>query len=103
MNLRLPLLRYALWVAIFAAVGCGGKSTGQVVSGSPSPSMSPVTTPSRAPVVAPSTTPAPVANANQSPSSDLANLETRLRPAIIWVSVFDAKGNLLRTQSGFLI
>jgi hypothetical protein len=43
------------------------------------------------------------AKANQSPSSDLAKLETRLRPSVIWVTVFDAKGNLLRTQSGFFI
>jgi TonB family protein len=51
----------------------------------------------------PSTTPSPGAEANQSPSSDLAKLETRVRPSVIWVTVFDAKGNLLRTQSGFFI
>jgi TonB family protein len=103
MNLRLPLLRYALWVAVFAAVGCGRKSTGQVVSGSPSLSMSPAMTPTRSPALAPLTTPSPGAKANQSPSSDLAKLETKVRPSVIWVTVFDAKGNLLRTQSGFFI
>jgi len=103
MNLRLPLLRYALWVAVFAAVGCGRKSASQVVSESPSRSMSPVITPARSPAGAPSTTPASEAKANQSPSSDLAKLEARLRPSVIWVTVFDAKGNLLRTQSGFFI
>jgi len=103
MNHRLPLLRYALWVAVFAAVGCGRKSASQVVSESPSRSMSPVITPARSPAVAPSTTPASEAKANQSPSSDLAKLEARLRPSVIWVTVFDAKGNLLRTQSGFFI
>ena len=106
MNLRLPLLQYALWVAVFAAVGCGRKSTSQVVSGSPvaqSPSVSPVTAATQSPAVAPSTTPSPGAKANQSPSSDLAKLETRVRPSVIWVTVFDAKGNLLRTQSGFFI
>ncbi len=106
MNLRLPLLRYALWVAVFAAVGCGRKSTSQVVSGSPvaqSPSVSKVTAAPQSPAVAPSTTPLPGAKANQSPSSDLAKLETRVRPSVIWVTVFDAKGNLLRTQSGFFI
>lgn len=106
MNLRPPLLRYALCVAVFAAVGCGRKSTSQVVSGSPvaqSPSVSPVTTATQSPAVAPSTTPSPGAKANQSPSSDLAKLETRVRPSVIWVTVFDAKGNLLRTQSGFFI
>ena len=102
MNPRL-LLRYALCVAVLAAVGCGRKSASQVVSGSPSPSMSPGMTPTRSPAVAPSTTPSPGAKANQSPSSDLAKLETRVRPSVIWVTVFDAKGNLLRTQSGFFI
>jgi TonB family protein len=62
-----------------------------------------VTTATQSPTVVPSTTPAPEAKANQSPSSDLTKLETRIRPAVIWVSVFDAKGNLLRTQSGFFI
>ena len=103
MNLRPPLLRYALWLVIFAAVGCGRKSTSQVVGDSPSRSTSPVSTAAQAPTGAPSTTSAPEAKANQSPSSDLARLETRVRPSVIWVSVFDPKGNLLRTQSGFFI
>ncbi len=106
MNPRLPLLRYALWLAVFAAVGYGRKSMSQVVSGSPvaqSSSVSRVTTATQSPAVAPSTTPSPGAKADQSPSSDLAKLETRVRPSVIWVTVFDAKGNLLRTQSGFFI
>jgi TonB family protein len=106
MNPRLPLLRYALCVVVFAAVGCGRKSTSQVVSGSPvaqSPSVSKVTAAPQSPALAPSTTPSPGAKANQSPSSDLAKLETRVRPSVIWVTVFDAKGNLLLTQSGFFI
>jgi TonB family protein len=103
MNLRLPLLRYALWLAVFAAVGCGRKSTSQVVGESPSRSTSRVTTATQSPTVVPSTTPSPGAEANQSPSSDLAKLETRVRPSVIWVTVFDAKGNLLRTQTGFFI
>jgi TonB family protein len=102
MNLRLPLLRYALCVAVFAAVGCGRKSTSHVV-GESSPSMSPVRTATQSPTVLASTTPSPEAKADQSPSSDLAKLETRVRPSIIWVTVFDPKGNLLRTQSGFFI
>jgi TonB family protein len=36
-------------------------------------------------------------------SADLAKLESRVRPCVIWVTVFDASGNLLRTQSGFFI
>ena len=103
MNLRLPLLRCALWLTVFAAVGCGRKSTSQVTSGSLSPSMSPVMAPGRSPPVAPSTTPAPEAKANQSPSSDSAKLEATVRPSVIWVTSFDSKGNLLRTESGFFI
>jgi TonB family protein len=45
----------------------------------------------------------PGAEAGGTPSSDLANLEGRVRPAVIWVTVFDSKGNLLRTESGFFI
>jgi TonB family protein len=103
MNVRLPLLRYALWVAVFAAVGCGRKSTGQVVNRSPVTSMSPGMTPTRSPVLAPSSTSTPEAKAKQSPSSDLARLEASVRPSVIWVTAFDPKGNLLRTESGFFI
>ncbi len=39
----------------------------------------------------------------QTPSSELANLEAKVRPSVIWVSTFDSKGNLLRTESGFFI
>jgi TonB family protein len=103
MTPRLPLLRYAVCVAVFAAVGCGRKSTSQVVGESPSPSMSPLMTPARSPAGVMSATPSSETKANQSSSSDLAELETRARPSVIWVTVFDAKGNLLRTQSGFFI
>jgi TonB family protein len=103
MNLRLPLLRYVLWVAVFAAVGSGRKSTSQVVGESPSRSTPRVTTATRSPTVAPSTTSAPEAKANQSPSSDLAKVEATVRPSVIWVTAFDPKGNLLRTESGFFI
>ena len=103
MNLRLPLLRYALWLAIVAAVGYGRESASQAISNSPSSSLSPMMTAARSPAVAPSSTPSSGAKTSQSPSSDLAKLETSVRPAVIWISVFDAKGNLLRTQSGFFI
>src|SRR5712671_5693261 len=39
----------------------------------------------------------------QTPSSELANVEAKVRPSVIWVSTFDSKGNLLRTESGFFI
>ena len=103
MNFRLPLLRYVLWLAVFASAGCGRKSTSQVVGGSPSPSMSPVITPARSPAVVLSSTPAPEEKANQSPSSDFAKLEATVRPSVLLVTAFDPKGTLLRTESGFFI
>jgi TonB family protein len=33
----------------------------------------------------------------------LSDLETKVRPSVIWVTAFDAKGNLLRTETGFFI
>src|SRR5207237_9038562 len=42
-------------------------------------------------------------NAGQTPSYELGNLEAKVRPSVIWVSAFDSKGNLLRTETGFFI
>jgi TonB family protein len=33
----------------------------------------------------------------------VAELESKVRPSVIWVTAFDAKGNLLRTETGFFI
>ena len=52
---------------------------------------------------APSVSASPEAKAIQSPSSELANTESQVRPSVIWVTAFDAKGNLLRTETGFFI
>jgi TonB family protein len=65
--------------------------------------MPPITTASQSASPLPSTSPSPQAKPDQSPSPDLAQVETKVRPSVIWVTVFDPKGNLLRTQSGFLI
>jgi TonB family protein len=48
-------------------------------------------------------TPSIETNIQQSAPSDLALFETKVRPAVIWVTAFDPKGNLLRTESGFFI
>src|SRR5262249_15583325 len=61
-----------------------------------------VTTTAQSPTVAP-VRPSPQANTSQTPSSELANLEAKVRPSVIWVTTFDPKGNLLRTESGFFI
>src|SRR5215831_18245909 len=50
-----------------------------------------------------SVTPPIETNVGQSVPSDLALFETKVRPAVIWVTAFDPKGNLLRTESGFFI
>jgi TonB family protein len=60
------------------------------------------------PITAKSPTAAPVSQSPQAtpgltPSSELGNLEAKVRPSVIWVSTFDSKGNLLRTESGFFI
>src|SRR5262245_34329843 len=94
-------LRYAFWIIAFIAIG---HATAQVLNGSllAQQAQSPPTTttvprsPAAAPVSqSPQTTPA------QTPPSELANLEAKVRPSVIWVTTFDAKGNLLRTETGF--
>src|SRR5712675_2272124 len=45
----------------------------------------------------------PQAIPGQTPPSRLSDLETKVRPSVIWVTAFDAKGNLLRTETGFFI
>jgi TonB family protein len=36
-------------------------------------------------------------------SFDLASFENSVRPSVVWVTVFDSSGKLLRTQTGFFI
>jgi len=101
-----PIIRYAVCLAVFASVDCGRKSMSQVVEASlvaQSSSMPPMTPATQSPIIVPSVTPLPEAKPGQTPLSELATLESRVRPSVIWVTVFDSKGNLLRTQSGFFI
>ena len=65
---------------------------------SPLPTTSTAQSPTAAPV-----SQSPQATASQSPSSEVGNLEAKVRPSVIWVTTFDSKGNLLRTESGFFI
>jgi len=62
----------------------------------------PITTTTQLPTAAPASQ-SPQATPGQTPSSELGNLEAKVRPSVIWVTTFDAKGNLLRTESGFFI
>jgi protein TonB len=43
------------------------------------------------------------AKAEQGSSFDLATFDNSVRPAVVWVTVFDSSGKLLRTQTGFFI
>lgn len=43
----------------------------------------------------------PQATPGQTPSSELGNLEAKVRSSVVLVTAFDPKGNLLRTESGF--
>ena len=67
-----------------------------------SQSPKPITTTAQSPATA-SASQSPQASAGQTPSSELANVEAKVRPSVIWVTTFDSKGNLLRTESGFFI
>ena len=62
----------------------------------------PITTTAQSPTAAP-VSQSPQATPGQTPSSELANVEAKVRPSVIWVTTFDSKGNLLRTESGFFI
>ena len=62
----------------------------------------PITSTAKSPTAAP-VSQSPQATPGQTPSSELGNLEAKVRPSVIWVSMFDPKGNLLRTESGFFI
>jgi TonB family protein len=96
-------LRYALWITVFVAVG---HATTQVLAESllAQQAQSPpsITTPTQPPAAAP-VTQSPQATPGQTPSSELGNLEAKVRPSVVWVTTFDPKGNLLRTESGFFI
>jgi TonB family protein len=81
MNLRL-LLGYLLYLALFATAGA---SLAQAPSLTPPVNKPPETRP------------------EQTPALDLPRLERSVRPSVIWITVFDRSGKLLRTQTGFFI
>ena len=95
-------IRFAVWVA--AVLAFAQRTTH--AAGEPLLAQQtqppPVTTTSQSPAAPPVSEP-PQVNAGQTPSAELTNLETKVRPSVIWVTAFDTKGNLLRTETGFLI
>jgi protein TonB len=104
MNLRL-LLGYLLCMALFATAGCRPKPKSEIVGEPPvnQPPASPVPSPAHEPSLSPSTAKPPEKTPGQTPSLDLSRLESSVRPSVVWVTVFDRSGKLLRTQTGFFI
>ena len=96
-------LRYALWITVFVAIGHTtiGIFAESLLAQQSQPAP-PITT-TQSPRTAPVTSQPPQATLGQTPSSELGNLEGKVRPSVIWVSTCDSKGNLLRTESGFFI
>ena len=94
-------VRYALCVAVLVIVMHAPTSTTELLA-QQSQSTPTATTPQARSAV-PAITPSPEAKAGQGLSSDLEKIGTNVRPSVIWVTVFDSKGNLLRTESGFFI
>ena len=92
-------------MAVLVTVMHAPTSTTKLLGQSPFAQQPPSTpaTATQSQTAAPSVSAAPEAKAIQSPSSKLANTESQVRPSVIWVTVFDAKGNLLRTETGFFI
>ncbi len=100
------LLGYLLCLAFFATAACKPKPKNPIVGEPPArqPASSPVVpSPVQSPSLSPSSTQASQTKAEQSPSLDLSRLENSVRPSVIWVTVFDSSGKLLRTQTGFFI
>jgi TonB family protein len=96
-------IRFAFWTAAFLSLG---NTTTQAAGESPFVQQSqsaPPRTSSTYSANSESVTPSIETNAGLITPSELGILETKVRPAVIWVTTFDPKGNLLRTESGFFI
>ena len=94
--------RYALWIAAFVIAAHATQIRGESLLAQQTQSPPPITSTVQSPTTAP-TNQSPQANTGPSQPSDLANVEGKARPSVIWVTTFDPKGNLLRTESGFFI
>src|SRR6267142_6397101 len=94
--------RHAFCIAVFVTAAYAATHVlGESLLAQQTRSPSPITT-AQSPTAAP-VSQSPQGNAGQTPSSELGNVEAKVRPSVIWVSTFDSKGNLLRTESGFFI
>ena len=83
-----------------------GHGTTQGLAQSPSAQQSqpppPISPATQSPTAA-TATQSPPASPVQTPTSPLGSVEAKVRPSVIWVTTFDSKGNLLRTESGFFV
>ena len=94
-------LRYVLWITVFMTVEHATVFDESLFAQRTQPPP-PITTTAQSPTAAPASQ-SPQRSPSQTPSSELGNLEAKVRPSVIWVTTFDSKGNLLRTESGFFI
>jgi TonB family protein len=95
-------LRYALWTAAFVIAVHASQIRAESLLVQQTQATPPITTTTQSPTAAP-VSQLPQTTPGRTPSSELGNLEAKVRPSVVWVTTFDPKGNLLRTESGFFI
>jgi TonB family protein len=108
----LALICGAALCVILAYSWCGRNPPGQlsILSATPTPSPLPIT-PTKTPIAAASASaavtqasPTPTATApSQTPPPEFQNVAQKAAPAIVELTVFDAKGQLLRSGTGFYV
>src|SRR5574338_1224801 len=94
-------IRFALpnlFFICFLVFGCAMQVAGESLFAQQSHSPPPVQSPA-----VPAVSQSPSASPAQTPPSELGNLQAKVQPSVVWVTTFDSKGNLLRTESGFFI
>ena len=97
------VLWYAFGIAVFVTVGHAPNHVrAESLLAQQSQPPPPITSAAQSPTAAP-VSQSPQASAAQTPSTEAAELESKVRPSVIWVTAFDPKGNLLRTETGFFI
>jgi TonB family protein len=94
--------RYTFCIAVFVTAAHAATVLDEFLFAQQTQPPPPITSTAQSPTAAP-VSQSPQAHAGQTPSSELANVEAKVRPSVIWVTTFDSKGNLLRTESGFFI
>jgi TonB family protein len=95
--------RYALSIPIFVAMGqMTTRIRAELLLAQQSQPPPPIISTTQSPEAA-ATSQSPPASSGQTPSSELGNLEAKVRSSVIWVTTFDQKGNLVRTETGFFI